>query len=69
MNLLDHIAIDPHVWFGEPCIRGTRVSVGDLLGYLAGGMSEELISQVFPQLVRDDIRACLAYAAEREHPG
>lgn len=40
--------------------------MGDVLGYLAGGMSEDEIRQDFPQLERDDIRACLAYAAERE---
>lgn len=66
MSLLDRIAIDPQVRFGKPCVRGTRVSVGDVLGYLAGGMSEDQILQDFPQLERDDIRACLAYAAERE---
>ena len=66
MNLLDRIAIDPAVRFGKPCVRGTRVSVGDVLEYLAGGMSEDEILSDFPQLVRDDIRACLAYAAERE---
>lgn len=66
MSLLDRIAIDPQVRFGKPCLRGTRISVGDVLGYLAGGMSEDEIRQDFPQLERDDIRACLAYAAERE---
>jgi uncharacterized protein (DUF433 family) len=66
MSLLDRIALDAQVRFGKPCIRGTRISVGDVLGYLAGGMSEDHILQDFPQLVRDDIRACLAYAAERE---
>ncbi len=66
MSLLDRIAIDPQVRFGKPCVRGTRISVGDVLGYLAGGMSEDEILQDFPQLERDDIRACLAYAAERE---
>ena len=66
MSLLDRIAIDPQVRFGKPCVRGTRISVGDVLGYLAGGMSEDELRQDFPQLERDDIRACLAYAAERE---
>ena len=66
MNLLDRIDIDPSVRFGKPCIRGTRISVGDVLGYLAGGMSEDRLLADFPQLVREDIRACLAYAAERE---
>jgi uncharacterized protein (DUF433 family) len=66
MRLLDRIAIDPQGRFGKPCVRGTRISVGDVLGYLAGGMSEDEILHDFPQLERDDIRACLAYAAERE---
>ena len=47
-------------------MRGTRISVGDVLSYLAGGMSEEQILADFPQLTSDDVRACLAYAAERE---
>jgi uncharacterized protein (DUF433 family) len=66
MTLLDRIVTDPAVRFGKPCVQGTRISVGDVLEYLAGGMSEEQILADFPQLKRDDIRACLAYAAERE---
>ena len=66
MSLLDRISIDPAVRFGKPCVRGTRIAVGDVLGYLAGGMSEERILADFPQLTREDIRACLGYAAERE---
>ena len=66
MSLLDRISIDPAVRFGKPCVRGTRITVGDVLGYLAGGMSEDQLLKEFPQLAREDIRACLAYAAERE---
>ncbi len=66
MNLLERIAVDPNIRFGKPCVRGTRISVGDVLGYLAGGMTETEMLGDFPQLSRDDIRACLAYAAERE---
>lgn len=66
MNLLDRISVDPEIRFGKPCIRNTRITVGDILGYLAGGTSEEQLLSEFPQLTRDDIRACLAYAAERE---
>jgi uncharacterized protein (DUF433 family) len=66
MNLLNRIAVDPAIRFGKPCVRGTRISVGDVLGYLAGGMSEAQILADFPQLTADDVRACLAYAAERE---
>jgi uncharacterized protein (DUF433 family) len=66
MNLLNRIVVDPAIRFGKPCVRGTRISVGDVLGYLAGGMSEAQILGDFPQLTSDDVRACLAYAAERE---
>jgi uncharacterized protein (DUF433 family) len=66
MSLLNRISVDPEVRFGKPCGRGTRITVGDVLGYLASGTSEDQILEDFPQLVREDIRACLAYAAERE---
>ncbi len=62
----DRIVIDPGVRFGKPSVRGTRISVGDVLSYLAAGMSEDAILADFPQLAREDIRACLAFAAERE---
>ena len=66
--LLDRIALDHAVRFGKPCVRGTRITVGDVLGYLAGGMSEDQILQDFPQLSRHDIRACLTCAVERDSP-
>ncbi len=66
MALLDRISVDPAVRFGKPCVRGTRLSVGDVLGYLAGGMSEDEVLADFPQLTREDLRACYAFAAERE---
>lgn len=66
MSLLQRIVVVPQVRSGKPCVRGTRISVDDVLGYLAGGMSEDEILQDFPQLERADIRACLAFAAERE---
>ncbi len=66
MSPLDRISIDPNVRFGKPCVRGTRITVGDILGYLAGGMLEAELLADFPQLTQDDIRACLTYAAERE---
>jgi len=66
MSLLDRISVTPEVRFGKPCVRGTRITVGDVLGYLASGMSEDQIRADFPQLEQEDIRACLAYAAERE---
>jgi uncharacterized protein (DUF433 family) len=66
MDYRDRIVIDPSIRFGKPCVRGTRITVGDILDYLASGMREEDILRDFPQLTGDDIRACLAYAAERE---
>ena len=66
MSPLDRISVDPAVRFGKPCVRGTRITVGDVLGYLAGGMSEAEVVAQFAQLTRDDIKGCLAYAAERE---
>jgi uncharacterized protein (DUF433 family) len=66
MSLLERITLDPDVRFGKPCVRGTRITVGDILGYLAGGVTEAELLADFPQLAHDDIRACLAYAAERE---
>lgn len=66
MATQDRIVIDPAVRFGKPHMRGTRLTVGDVLGYLASGMSEAEVLADFPQLTRDDLLACLAFAAERE---
>ncbi len=66
MDYRARIEIDPEIRFGKPCVRGTRITVGDVLSYLASGMSEQQIQADFPQLTSDDIRACLAFAAERE---
>ena len=60
------ITIEPGVRSGQPCIRGMRMTVKDVLEYLAGGMSGDEILDDFPYLTRDDIRACLAFAADRE---
>jgi len=60
------ITIEPGKRSGKPCIRGMRIAVQDVLEYLAGGMSEDEILADFPELTRDDIRACLAFAADRE---
>jgi uncharacterized protein (DUF433 family) len=51
---------------GQPCIRGLRITVYDVLDYLASGMTNEQILQDFPDLTEEDIRACLAFAADRE---
>ncbi len=66
MNYRDIITIEPGKRGGKPCIRGMRVTVYDVLDYLASGMTQEQILQDFPYLTVEDIRACLAYAADRE---
>jgi len=60
------ITIEPGQRSGKPCIRGMRITVSDVLEYLASGMTEEQILTDFPELTREDIRACLAFAADRE---
>lgn len=60
------ITIEPGKRSGKPCIRGMRMTVTDVLEYLAGGMTEEEILAEFPDLAIEDIRACLAFAADRE---
>ena len=66
MNWQERISVNPAVRSGKPCIKGTRITVYDVLEYLAGGMSEDQILTDFPDLTREDIRACLAFAAARE---
>ena len=66
MNYKDLITIEPGKRGGKPCIRGLRITVYDVLEYLASGMSEDQILKDFPDLTREDIRACLAFAADRE---
>lgn len=65
-ELLERIILDPGVRSGKPVIRGTRITVSDVLEYLAGGMSQEEILADFPDLTAEDIRATLTFAAERE---
>ena len=60
------ITVEPGKRSGKPCIRGLRITVYDVLEYLASGMSEDEILTDFPDLTREDIRACLAFAADRE---
>ena len=66
MNWQDRVTVDAGIRSGKPYIRGTRITVYDVLEYLAGGMSEDQILSDFPDLTREDIRACLAFAAARE---
>ena len=66
MATLDRIMIEPRRRSGEPCIRGLSMTVADVLDYLASGMSEDYLLRDFPDLTREDVRACLAFAADRE---
>jgi uncharacterized protein (DUF433 family) len=66
MNYQDIITIEPGKRGGKPCIRGMRMTVYDVLEYLAAGMSRQQILDDFPYLTDEDITACLAYAADRE---
>lgn len=66
MDISSRITIEAGKRGGKPCIRGLRISVYDVLDYLASGMSEAEILADFPDLTVEDIRACLAFAAERE---
>ena len=66
MDWRSRITIEPGKRGGKPCIRGLRITVSDVLEYLASGMTEDQVLQDFPDLTREDIRACLAFAADRE---
>ncbi|HLP57002.1 MAG TPA: DUF433 domain-containing protein [Fluviicola sp.] len=66
MNLNSFITIDPEKRFGKPILIGTRISVADVLGWLANGMTKEEIIVDFPQLTEESINACLFFAASRE---
>lgn len=63
----DRISINPNIRFGKPCIKGTRISVYDVLSWLASGMTNDQILIDFPELKVEDIHSCLSYAADREH--
>ena len=67
MNYQNIITIEPGKRGGRPCVRGMRIAVSDVLGWLSVGMSHEEIMSDFPELTEEDIRACLSYAADREH--
>jgi len=66
MDYKKHITIDADKRGGKPCIRGMRITVYDILEYLASGMSEDEIIQDFPELTKEDIKASIAFAAHRE---
>lgn len=66
MSYQDRIVVDPAVRSGKPCIKGTRITVYDILEYLAGGMSEQDILRDFASLTREDVKAALEFAAARE---
>ena len=66
MTYQDVITIESGKRGGRPCVRGMRIAVADVLGWLAAGISEQDILKDYPELTETDIRACLAYAADRE---
>jgi len=67
MNYNQYIEIVPDRRFGRPCIKSTRISVYDVLNWLANGMTKSEIISDFPELTEDHINACLSFAADREH--
>jgi len=67
MNYAAFISIDPNVRFGKPCIKNTRIKVYDVLGWLASGMERKEILEDFPEISNEEILACLAFAADKEH--
>lgn len=67
MSFQNVITIEPDKRGGKPCIRRMRITVYDVLGWLAAGMSQDEIIDDFPELTKEDIRACLIFAADREH--
>ena len=64
MNYQDYITIQPDKRGGKPCVRGLRITVDEVLEYLASGMTEEEMLEDFPDLTREDLRACIAFAAD-----
>jgi uncharacterized protein (DUF433 family) len=67
VNYRDYITIDPNKRGGKPCVRGLRITVYEVLEYLASDMTEGQILHDFPDLTREDLKACIAFAADREH--
>ena len=69
MNWRDHIVSNPEILVGKPVIKGTRISVELILGWLANGWTFEQVLESYPHITRDDMQAALAFAAERLHKG
>ena len=67
MDYQHYISLDPTIRFGKPCVKGSRISVYDVLGWLASGMTTDQILEDYPELKEIEIRACLACAADKEH--
>ncbi len=66
MDYKNYITVDPHKRGCKPCVRGLRITVYEVLEYLASEMTEAEILEDFPDLTREDLKACIAYAADRE---
>ena len=64
MNYQDYVTIEPHKRGGKPCVRGLRITVYEVLEYLASGMTEEEVLEDFPDLTHEDLEACIAFAAD-----
>ncbi len=64
--MFGRISVDPEVRFGKPCVKGTRITVGDVLGALSRGTAPQELVAEYPQLTVDDVLECLAFAASRE---
>lgn len=69
MNWREHIVADPKILGGKPCIKGTRIPVALILGYLADGRSVEAVLHEFPDLTHSDVSACIHYASDLSDQG
>jgi uncharacterized protein (DUF433 family) len=67
LDYTNYISINPNVRFGKPCIKGSRITVFDVLSWLASGMDQKQILEDYPEINVKQIQACLFYAADREH--
>ena len=67
MQLSERIIVDPKVRFGKPTVRGTRITVADVLSFLASGLTPQQVTITYPALTEADVLACLAFAADQDH--